>query len=80
MRRVFGALGKYQYLGAKGQEPKKQYGESEMKTLVSNTSIDLERLPELATSVALPASRKRQDVAGAFCLLGIGVCAIYLTF
>jgi hypothetical protein len=51
-----------------------------MNKIVSNVRIDPAQLPELATSVALPSGRKRQEVGGAFCLIGIAAMGLYLSY
>jgi hypothetical protein len=49
-----------------------------MKKTASTVRVDVERLPELDTCVALSASRKRQEVGGVICLGLAGGIAIYV--
>ncbi len=49
-----------------------------MKTFVESREIKSTQLPELTTAVGVAAGRKRQEVGGAVCLLGIAAAGIFL--
>jgi len=49
-----------------------------MKKDNGNVLIDFENLPEIATSVALSTSHKRQEVGGVVCLGVAATVAVYM--
>jgi hypothetical protein len=49
-----------------------------MKTFADTKAFKSLELPELTTAVGIAAGRKRQEVGGAVCLLGIAAAGIIL--